>query len=143
MAQTEHLDIDAAIKAEQERLTSRKTELENELAEINRRLDRITRYFADEPAPSFRRTPPTTRSGERHPRGFVQQAVLKTITEHPSGMTTAEIIALLKPHSIGQQSIANALGALVDQNKITSEGRGGKYRPADASVPTAPDQPSS
>ena len=37
MAQT-HLDIDTALKAEQERLTSRKQELETELSEINSRL---------------------------------------------------------------------------------------------------------
>jgi hypothetical protein len=143
MAQTQHLDIDAALKAEQDRLTSRKQELETELGEINGRLARITRYFSEEPAPSFRLTAPTARSGERHPRGFVQQIVLKTITEHPSGMTTGELIAILKPQGIGQQSIANALGKLVEQKKITSEGRGGKYHPADPNVPTAPDQPSS
>ena len=52
MAQS-HLDIDTALKAEQERLTSRKQELETELSEINGRLARITRYFTDEPRPSI------------------------------------------------------------------------------------------
>jgi hypothetical protein len=142
MAQT-HLDIDAALKVEQDRLTTRKQELEAELSEINQRLARISRYFTDEPAPSFRLTPPTARSGERHPRGFVQNAVLKTITEHPQGMTAAEIIKEFGPQGIGQQSIANALGALTSAKKITSQGRGGKYHPATSEVPTAPDQPSS
>jgi hypothetical protein len=143
LAQTQHLDIDAALKAEQDRLTARKQELEAELSEINQRLGRISRYFTDEPAPSFRLTPPTARSWERHPRGFVQNAVLKTITEHPQGMTVAELSKELGPQGIGQQSIANALGALVQQAKVTSQGRGGKYLPADPEVPTAPDQPSS
>ena len=51
MAQS-HLDIDAALKAEQERLSSRSRRLETELSEINSRLARITRYFTDEPQPS-------------------------------------------------------------------------------------------
>jgi hypothetical protein len=142
MAQT-HLDIDATLKEEQDRLTARKQELETELDEINIRLARINRYFTDEPAPSFRITPPTARSGERHPRGFVQQTVLKTITEHPEGMTTVEIVKELGPQGIRQQSIANALGALVNAQKINSQGRGGKYLPAVAEVPTEPDQHSS
>jgi hypothetical protein len=143
MPKTEHLDIDAALKAEQDRLTARKQELESELTEISGKLGRIHRYFNEEPASTFRRTPPTPRSGERHPRGYVQQMVLKTITEHPQGMTTAELIAQLKTQGIGQQSISNALGALTSSGKVTAEGRGGKYRSATAEVPTAPDQPSS
>ena len=51
--------------------------------------------------------------GDRHPRGFVKSAVLKAITEHPQGMTTAEITAKLGPQGTGPQSIAIALGALV------------------------------
>ena len=90
MAQT-HLDIDTALKAEQERLTSRKQELETELSEINSRLARITRYFTDEPQPSFRLSPASLRRGDRHPRGFVQQTVLKTITEHPQGLSRGDI----------------------------------------------------
>jgi len=37
----------------------------------------------------FKSRPP---QGDRRPRGFVQSTVLKVITEHPQGMTTAEII---------------------------------------------------
>jgi hypothetical protein len=92
------------------------------------------------PAPTQITKPP---QGDRHPRGFVQATVLKTITEHPQGMTTAEIIGELGAEGIGQQSIANALEALVWAEKITSEGSGGRYFPAAAEVPTAPDQPSS
>jgi hypothetical protein len=80
--------------------------------------------------------------GERHPRGFVQSTVLKTITEHPQGMTIAEIVKELAPQDIGQRSIADALGVLVQEEKVSLHGRG-KYIPAAAEVPTAPDQPSS
>ena len=80
--------------------------------------------------------------GEKHRRGFIESAVLKTVTEHPQGMTTAEITAKLGPEGIGRQSIANALGALVQAEKVSSP-EGGKYFPAAAEVPTAPDQPSS
>jgi hypothetical protein len=81
--------------------------------------------------------------GDQHSRGFVAAAVLKTITEHPQGMTTAEITAELGPQGIGPQSIAIALGALVQAEKVSSQREGGKYFPAAAEVPTAPDQPSS
>ena len=140
MAQTQKPDIDALLKEEQERLTTRKQKLQAELDEIAHRLDRISAYFGMEKQPSQITRPP--RTGERHPRGFVQSTVLKTITEHPQGMTTAELVKELGPQKIGQQSIANALSALVATQKITSEGRGGKYRPASPEVPTAPDQPS-
>jgi hypothetical protein len=143
MAQT-HLDIDTALKTEQERLTSRKQELETELSEINSRLARITRYFTDEPQPSFRLSPSSPRRGDRHPRGFVQQTVLKTITEHPQGLSRGEIINLLAAEGIGEQSISNSLSALVEAKKvILPQRRGGKYLSAAAEVPTAPNQPSS
>jgi len=80
--------------------------------------------------------------GEKHPRGFVESAVLKTVTEHPQGMTTAEITAELGPQGIGRQSIANALSVLVQAEKVSLPERD-KYFSAAAEVPTAPDQPSS
>ena len=80
---------------------------------------------------------------DKHPRGFVQATVLKTISEHPQGMTSAEITKALGREGIGQQSIANALSALIQAKKISSEDKGGRYRSATDEVPTAPDQPSS
>ena len=139
MAQS-HVDVDATLKAEQERLTSRKRELEREIEELDQRLRRIAAYFGGASTPSQMTRPP---QGNRHPRGFVQATVLKTITEHPQGMTSAEITKALGRQGIGQQSIANALSALIQAQKISSEGRGGKYRSAAAEIPTAPDQPSS
>ena len=139
MAQTPQPDIDDILRAEQEKLNKRKGELEDELSQLNMRLQRIDAYFGARPGPSQITKPP---QGERHPRGFVQSTVLKIITEHPQGMTTAEIIKELGSQGIGQQSIANALGALTSSKKITAQGRGGKYLPAAAEVPTAPDQPS-
>ena len=96
--------------------------------------------YVDTTAGPFQITKPP--QGGHHPRGFVQSTVLKTITEHPQGMTTAEIIKELGPQGIGQESIANALDVLVQANKISSPGREGKYLPAASEVPTAPDQPS-
>jgi len=100
---------------------------------------RINAYFDTRPGPFQITKPP---QGEQHPRGFVQSTVLKTITEHPQGMTTAEIITELGPQGIGQESIANALDVLVQAKKFSSPGREGKYLPAASEVPTAPDQPS-
>ena len=101
---------------------------------------RINAHFATISGPFQITKPPL---GEKHPRGFVESAVLKTVTEHPQGMTTAEITAELGPQGIGRQSIASALGALVQAEKLSSQREGGKYLPAAAEVPTAPDQPSS
>ena len=124
MAQS-HMDVDTTLKSEQDRLTSRRKELEAEIHEIDQRLRRISAYFGQGSALGN-----STRSaqGSRHPRGFVQATVLKTISEYPDGITSAEMAKALGSQGIGQQSIANALSALSQANKITSEGRGGKYR---------------
>jgi hypothetical protein len=62
--------------------------------------------------------------GDAHPRGFVQATVLKTVTEHPQGMTTPEITAELSRQGIGRESIANALGALVQAGRSARSARG-------------------
>ena len=139
MAQT-HVEVDTALKAEQERLRSRRQELEAEIKEIEQRVRRIDAYFDTAPGPLQGTRAPQR---DRHPRGFVQSTVLKTITAHPQGMTSAEIMKELGPQGIGQQSIANALSALSQAKKITSQGRGGKYLPATAEVPTTSDQTNS
>lgn len=123
MAQS-HIDVDATLKAEQERLASRRQELETEIQEIDQRLRRIAAYFGGASARSQITRPP---QGNRHPRGFVQATVFKTIAEHPQGVTSVEITKALGTQGIGQQSIANALSALIQAKKISSEGRGGKY----------------
>ena len=118
-----HIDVDATLKAEQQRLTTRRQELEAEIKEIDQRLGRINAYFGTAAISASARP----SQGSRQPRGHVQQSVLRTITQHPEGMTSAEITKALGPQGIGQQSIANALSALTQAKKISSEGRGGKY----------------
>jgi hypothetical protein len=98
---------------------------------------RIRTYFGKAPEPFQITHPP---QGESHPRGFVQSTVLKTITEHPQGMTSADVIEELGRQGIGQQSIEHALEALLLAQKVSVQGR--KYHPAAAEVPTAPDRPS-
>jgi hypothetical protein len=80
---------------------------------------------------------------DKHPRGFVESAVLKIISEHPQGMTSAEITEALGREGIEQQSIGNGLSALTQAKKISLEVSKGKYRSVTDEVPTAPDQPSS
>ena len=101
---------------------------------------RISGQFGGTQGP-FQITKPPYR--DKHPRGFVQSTVLKTITEHPQGMTTAEITAELGREGIGQRSVADALHALVQADKVSLRREEGKYISAAAEVPTAPDQPSS
>lgn len=146
VAETQEPNLEALALAEQERLNKRKEELETELSLVNKKLARINRFFEDdEPQRQFQLTAPNSRRVDnRHPRGFVQQTVWRTVTEHPQGLTRAELIKLLAEEKIGEQSISNALGALTDAKKITAPPtRGGKYLPASAEIPTAPDQPSS
>ena len=101
---------------------------------------RINAYFGTTPGPFQITKPP---EGDRHRRGFVRSTVLKTLTEHPQGMTAAEIITELGPQGIDRDSIENALGALIRARKISPQDRVGKYHSAAPEVPTAPDQPSS
>jgi hypothetical protein len=101
--------------------------------------DRINARFNTTSGPFQITKPPV----DKHPRGFVQATVLKTISEHPQGMTSGEITNALGGQGIGEQSVANALNALIQAKKVSSEGRGGKYHSATDEVPTAPDLPSS
>jgi hypothetical protein len=101
--------------------------------------DRISARFNTTSKP-FRITKPPV---DKHPRGFVQATVLKTVCEHPQGMTSDEITKALGREGIGQQSITNALSVLVQARKISLEGRGSRYRSTTDEVPTAPDLPSS
>jgi hypothetical protein len=103
---------------------------------------RITAQFGATQGP-FQITKPPSPHGDKHPRGFVQSTVLKTITEHPQGMTITEITAELGPQGIGRQSIVDALHALVQADKVSLRPEGSKYLSAAAEVSTAPDQPSS
>jgi hypothetical protein len=97
--------------------------------------------FAGNSLERFQITKPP--QGGEHLRGFIEATVLKTITEHPQGMTTAEIVKELGSQGIGEPSIAKALGLLARAKKVRLQKREGKYIPAAAEVPTAPDQPSS
>jgi hypothetical protein len=99
---------------------------------------RINPQFGTTSGPFQITKPP---QGEKHPRGFVESAVLKTVAEHPQGMTAAEITAELGPQGIGRESIASAISALVQAKKVSSQREGSKYLSAAAEAPTAPDQP--
>jgi hypothetical protein len=101
--------------------------------------DRINARFNTTSQPFLITKPPV----DKHPRGFVQATVLKTVCEHPQGMTSDEITKALGREGIGQQSIMNALSALTEARKISSGGCGGRYRSTTDEVPSAPDVPSS
>ena len=133
----ENTDIRNRMEGRRTELSDRRQTLHTEIDEIDAELRAINAYFAalEERPQARQRSDRTAQNGERHPRGFVQQTVLKTITEHPQGLTTAELIVLLKPLNVGQQSISSALGALREGNKIIFGGRGGKHRPAAARGP--------
>ena len=137
MAQTQKPDIDALLKQEQEALTARKKELEHELADINSKIARIERYFADELPP---RQPAVTprRSATRNERGSVQTAVYHALeAAGSSGLTKAQLIEKLP--AINQQSISNALKKFTTDSVVTWEGRGKPYifKPRETSTAAA------
>lgn len=62
--------------------------------------DRIVARFNTTSGPFQITKPPM----DKHPRGFVQATVLKTISEHPQGMTSGEITKALGRQGIDQRS---------------------------------------
>jgi hypothetical protein len=86
-----------------------------------------------------------------------KQVEVIAMLRRPEGATVDEVASAMgwqrydnsRDHSGAQparyrrESIANALGALVQAGKVSSQREGDKYFPAAAEVPTAPDQPSS
>ncbi len=64
--------------------------------------DRINARSNTRSAPFQITKPPV----DKHPRGFVQATVLKTISEHPQGMTSGEITKVL-----GSQGIRRAINS--------------------------------
>ena len=137
MAQTTKPDIDALLKQEQEALTSRKTELESEIADINSRLARIGRYFSDEPAQRPSTLTPR-RSVTRTERGSVQMAVYRALEAAGStGLTKSQLIEALP--AINQQSISNALKKFTTDSVVTWEGRRKPYifKPRETSTAAA------
>ncbi len=122
-------DLDALLKAEEERIQARLNELESELSDLNLRRDRIHAYFnpptsRDVPTPRL----PRKQATDRAPRGEVQAKVLETVQANPTGLTKGQLKDKLP--DLQDQSISNALDALKKQGRITWEGRGKPYLPA-------------
>jgi hypothetical protein len=127
LAQPQHLDIDGALKAEQERLTARKVELETELAELHLKLSRIARYFTDEPVYRQASTP-RRQPAQRTERGEVQTKVREAIySAAPDGLSTGKLKELLE--GVNYQSILNAIEGLARKNEIIKGPARGKHRP--------------
>src|ERR1700681_4963647 len=86
----EQINVKGIMEGERTRLTTRKTELETELAQIEEELDAVNRYFGATAKPDFKLTPPTP-PGDRPERGAVQEQVKATIYSRPEGISTGEL----------------------------------------------------
>jgi len=137
----EQINVKGIMEGERTRLTTRKTELETELAQIEEELDAVNRYFGVTAKPDFKLTPPKPPD-DRPERGAVQEQVKATIYSRPEGISTGELNRALP--DVSGQSIQNALGSLRKSNQIVKDGaRGGKYRPItlEPTPPTDADAP--
>src|SRR5690348_6637208 len=118
MAQTHNdIDIDAALKAKQERLTARRQALHTEIDQIDYELGRIARYFSNDPTPGLSSAAPRQRQRQQlAPRGEVQTKVREAVySAGPDGITTTALNKLLDGTS--PQSIQNALTALKEKGE--------------------------
>ena len=126
-------DPDAFMQKQKERLMKQREEVEakrnaidEELAVIDGKLDRIANYFSPPKAtvePKARK--PRTSSGSRAPRqSGVRDKVLDEIKKHADGIKAADLIAAMggKDNKTVETSIRNAVNALKKGNQITSDG---------------------
>jgi hypothetical protein len=132
--------LEASIKNERIRLrkardkaVQKKRGVEQELEAIQRELATIDAYEKAKGGTSARTAKrgkgkrPTAR---RAPRGAQRAAVLEVVSQHPDGLSRGEILNLIgvKGDKSGEQSVSNALSALMKQNQLGKSD--GKYVPA-------------
>lgn len=103
---------------------ARQQEAEKEVTQLETELAAIAAYDAARKGKKVAAAPRAPRGR----KGAKREALLALITEHPDGMTRAEIIEAMTAHGdkAAEQSISNALSALKRDSRLTQEGK--KYR---------------
>jgi hypothetical protein len=127
-------DPDAFMQRAKEQLTKQREEVEarraaidEELAVIDGKLDRIESYFNPHPAtvePKAKK--PRVSTGTRKPRkAGVREAVLAKIAENKDGISRKDLLtAMGATDKAAEQSISNAVAALTKEGKITTPSKG-------------------
>ena len=116
------------LQKQREEVEARRTAIDDELAVIQGKLDRIEAYFnpfKPEPPKNTRVPRPT---GTRKPRkAGVRDAVLAKIAENKDGISRKDLLAAMgATEKAMEQSISNAVSALKKESKISGEG--GHYK---------------
>lgn len=125
--------FEAFMKRERKRLhktrdkaVQKKAQIDQELETTERELTAIDAY---EKAKGGKpeRAPKRASRRARGRRGEKRQAVLDIVRQNPDGLTRGEILSLMgvKGDRSGEQSVSNALSALIKQNELGK--REGKY----------------
>lgn len=115
------------LQKQREEVLQRQAAINEELATIDGKLERIEAYFNPPPAtrePVARK--PRTTSGTRKPRqSGVRDGVLAEIAKHPDGISRKDLLAAMSATTKGQeQSVSNAVAALKKDGKITDPAKG-------------------
>ena len=131
--------LEASIKNERKRLQKARHKAVQKKQNIDHQLEAIEREFAaidvyekakGTYAPLANRGKAKRPVGRRSPRGAKRVAVLEVVSQHPDGLSRGEILNLIgaKGDKSGEQSVSNALSALMKQNQLGK--KDGKYVPA-------------
>ncbi len=121
------------IKRERKRLekardkaAGKKAEVERELGAIERELIAFDAYDRAKGGKA-ERVPTGGPRRVKGRRGEKRKSILEMLSQHPDGLTRAEILNLtgVKGDKLGEQSVSNALSALTRQNRLGR--REGKY----------------
>lgn len=125
------------IHAEREAILTQQSELETQLASLNREMTAIDAYEAAKagkltvgtPAATTRRRSPTAGKARA---GSKREQIISLVGNHPQGLGRGELLELtgMKGDKSGEMSISNALTALIKANTLTRIE--GKYHLAQA-----------
>lgn len=112
------------LQKQREEVEARRTAIDEELAIIDGKLDRIESYFNPHPAtvePKAKK--PRVSTGTRKPRkAGVRDAVLAKIGENKDGISRKDLLtAMDATDKAAEQSISNAVAALKKDGKISTE----------------------
>lgn len=115
------------LQKQREEVLAKRQVIDEELAIIDGKLDRIESYFnphkPTEPSKNARVPRPT---GTRKPRkAGVREAVLAKIAESKDGISRKDLLtAMDATDKAAEQSISNAVAALTKEGKITTPSKG-------------------
>jgi hypothetical protein len=118
------IDIDEVMTARREKLLLERADLQAKIDEVDKRIRRIERYFADAPAAKPRAA--STRAPRGELGGF-RKEVYDFVAQHPKGLEAGPVQAHFKG-SVKATKISAALFNLKKQGRLVQpDGDRGRY----------------